>query len=62
MALGWGVKPRQLTGQPRPMTVRLSSDEEAAVKRLAEELETSISDVLRRGLAVLVAEDEERRA
>jgi len=46
----------------RPMTVRLPPEEEDLVKRLADELDLSISDVFRQALAILGAESNERLA
>ena len=44
------------------MTVRVSPAEEEVVKRLAEDLEISGSDVWRRALAILAAEGQEQIA
>jgi hypothetical protein len=41
------------------MTVRVSPEEEALLKRIAEEVGISISDVFRRALAILAAEGQE---
>lgn len=46
----------------RPLTVHASPEEEATIKRLADELGLSVSKVLLRGLAVLAAEGEELAA